>query len=386
MKDRLIIISKKLVFDDKGDIKTGFESLYQECEIQNIGIIVITNDAPNLSVKLSNYSMCKAYSRNDVKTVLNQKRNEFGLVILGVVQQDAFLAFNYQIPLFKINDNNLSLDITIHDKVDKYGIELSNIDDLIPYINIISEDISPYLQYDFSEQYTLISLFNANTKGHQTEKNIEYKKEIQSILKYNYSTKIDKIKILKLFNFFILSEYFNNPIFQEVNYWGTFPSSEKSNDSTTIAYIKEVIRKVLNTSKSNKEILIRTKNSSKKHRSNQIIRNNNKCQSDFESLKINDYYREKLEGATVCIIDDYTTYGYSAEAAKNLLLQAGVKKLIVITLGKYGYIYNEVNYKLNGNLYKNDGYCYELISNRKHNFGPNNNNGYFERIKEIIDI
>ena len=249
MKNKLIILSKKLVFDSNDNIKTEFEDFHQKVIEQNIKIVVVTNKASKLSKKLSKYNMCVAYTRNYVKKQTRENRKELGVVVLGVVKEDAYLAFNNQIPLFKICNHNLIQDVTIDKEIDKYGIELSNIDDLIQYINIISENISPYLQHDFSNQYTIISLFNANTKGYQTKENIEYKEEIQSILKFNRSIKTNKIKMLNLFNFLLLSECFNNPILQEVNYWGTFPSSEKSNDSSTITYIKEVIRKVLNTSK-----------------------------------------------------------------------------------------------------------------------------------------
>ncbi|MGE7364872.1 hypothetical protein ACQKKJ_16705 [Staphylococcus cohnii] len=353
---------------------------------QNIKIAVITNNASQLSSKLSNYSMCGAFTRNTIKESLKEKRNELGIVILGVVKEDAFLAFNHKIPLFKAKDYCLDLGIEIDNKVGTYGIELSSTDDLIHYMNIISENISPYLQHSFSDEYIMISLFNANTKGYQTREDIEYKEEIQRILKENYSVKIDKTKMLNLFNFLLLSEYFNNPILKEVKYWGTFPSSDKSNDNTTISYIKEVIRKVINTNRSNEEILIRTESILKKHHSSTRARNENKCQSDFDSMKINDYYKGKLQGATVCIIDDYTTYGFSAEAAKNLLLQEGVEKLIVITLGKFGYDYNEVNYNLIGNLYEG-GYSNQFISTQKHKLIPNNDcNTYFQRIKQVINI
>ncbi|MGS5802341.1 hypothetical protein ACVENB_14100 [Staphylococcus aureus] len=143
---------------------------------------------------------------------------------------------------------------------------------------------------------------------------------------------------------------------------------------------------MINTNRSNEEILIRTKSTLKKHHSSARSRNENKCQSDFDSMKINDYYKGKLQGATVCIIDDYTTYGFSAEAAKNLLLQEGVEKLIVITLGKFGYDYNEVNYNLTGNLYE-EGYSHQFISTQNHKLIPNNDcNTYFQRIKQIINI
>lgn len=386
MKQKLIIISKKLVFEVNGEIKKDFDSFHQKVVEQNIKIAVITNNASQLSSKLSNYSMCGAFTRNTIKESLKEKRNELGIVILGVVKEDAFLAFNHKISLFKAKDYCLDLGIEIDNKVGTYGIELSSTDDLIHYMNIISENISPYLQHSFSDEYIMISLFNANTKGYQTREDIEYKEEIQRILKENYSVKIDKTKMLNLFNFLLLSEYFNNPILKEVKYWGTFPSSDKSNDNTTISYIKEVIRKVINTNRSNEEILIRTESILKKHHSSTRARNENKCQSDFDSMKINDYYKGKLQGATVCIIDDYTTYGFSAEAAKNLLLQEGVEKLIVITLGKFGYDYNEVNYNLIGNLYEG-GYSNQFISTQKHKLIPNNDcNTYFQRIKQVINI
>lgn len=386
MKRKMIIISKKLVFEDNGEIKKDFANFHQKVTEQNINIVVITNSASFFSVKLSSYSMCKAYTRNRVKELLKEYRKELGVVILGVVKEDATLAFNNQIPLFKTKNHCLGIDIEMDDKVNDYGIELLSVDDLIHYINIMSEHITPYLQYDFSDQYTVISLFNANTKGSQTEEDIEYKDEIQHILKSNSSLKIDKNKILNLFNFLLLSECFNNPILKEVKYWGTFPSSDIRNNNTTISYIKEVIRKVLNKNKSNEEILIRTKSVPKKHQSNFKERNENKCQNDFDSMKINPYYKGKLKGSTVCIVDDYTTYGFSAETAKNLLLQEGVEKLIVITLGKYGYEYKEVNYNLTGDLYK-EGYSNNLISIKGHRLIPNNiYNTYFQWIKKVITI
>lgn len=386
MKQKLIIISKKLVFEGNDEIKKDFDNFYQKVVEQNIKVAVITNNASQLSAKLSNYSMCGTFTRNTIKESLKEKRDELGIVILGVVKEDAFLAFNHKIPLFKAKNYCLDLGIEIDNKVDTYGIELSSTDDLIHYMNIISENISPYLQHDFSEQYTMVSLFNANTKGYQSEENIKYKEEIQKILKSNDSVKIDKTKMLNLFNFLLLSECFNNPILKEVKYWGTFPSSDKNNDNTTITYIKEVIRKVLNKSKKDEEILIRTKTISKKHLSYKNERKQNKCQSDFESMKINDYYKNKLQGSTVCIVDDYTTYGFSAESAKNLLLKEGVKKLIVITLGKYGKTYDEVNYELVGNLYE-EGYSNQLINTQEHKLMPNNDcNTYFQWVKKVINI
>lgn len=61
---------------------------------------------------------------------------------------------------------------------------------------------------------------------------------------------------------------------------------------------------------------------------------------------------DRIKGKVICIIDDYITNGYSAEAAKHLLLSAGAKKVIFLSIGKFGSKYFLTNYDLNEASYE----------------------------------
>ncbi|MEW6737142.1 MAG: HAD hydrolase-like protein [Acidobacteriota bacterium] len=53
------------------------------------------------------------------------------------------------------------------------------------------------------------------------------------------------------------------------------------------------------------------------------------------TVHINPYYRGKITGKSVIVIDDFTTTGMSLEWAKNLLLAAGADNIVLLTIGKY---------------------------------------------------
>ena len=93
----------------------------------------------------------------------------------------------------------------------------------------------------------------------------------------------------------------------------------------------------------------------------------NKCDNDFDTLILNPLLIDKVRGKCVCIIDDYITNGYSAEAAKHILFQAGVEKVIFISMGKFGTKYYETNYQLSGDV-SNTNYNYTYLNQREENF------------------
>lgn len=54
-----------------------------------------------------------------------------------------------------------------------------------------------------------------------------------------------------------------------------------------------------------------------------------------QTVRINPAYKDKLNGKTIIVFDDFTTAGMSLEWARNLLLRAGAGKVIALTVGKY---------------------------------------------------
>lgn len=55
-----------------------------------------------------------------------------------------------------------------------------------------------------------------------------------------------------------------------------------------------------------------------------------------DSVYLNPKYSERIRDQTVVVFDDFHTSGSSLEWARNLLLKAGAKEVILITIGKFG--------------------------------------------------
>jgi hypothetical protein len=54
------------------------------------------------------------------------------------------------------------------------------------------------------------------------------------------------------------------------------------------------------------------------------------------TVHVGERYRDKLTGKTVVVFDDFTTHGMSLEWARLLLTAAGVGRIVMLTVGKYG--------------------------------------------------
>jgi Haloacid dehalogenase-like hydrolase len=55
------------------------------------------------------------------------------------------------------------------------------------------------------------------------------------------------------------------------------------------------------------------------------------------SVHVNPNYRNLIQGHNVLVFDEFTTSGMSLEWARNLLLKAGAARVILVTVGKYGF-------------------------------------------------
>ncbi len=63
-------------------------------------------------------------------------------------------------------------------------------------------------------------------------------------------------------------------------------------------------------------------------------------QTDSILLHADSKLRQKIEGKTVAVFDDFITRGNAAEAARNFLMQLGAAKIVSIGIGKYGADYD----------------------------------------------
>lgn len=59
--------------------------------------------------------------------------------------------------------------------------------------------------------------------------------------------------------------------------------------------------------------------------------------NQLQTINLNPNYKRKIKNKTFLVLDDFTTDGCSFEAARNFLYNAGAKKVVCVSVGKYGY-------------------------------------------------
>lgn len=301
--------------------------------------------------------------------------------VLGTVDDDAIFSFHCKIPLF--NPEHLgSVKVAIADKVKKYGLPIIEFQNVIDCLKAFDVHQDNYFQILFDETFSIISLNNANTHWRPAEE-ARIKEIFETNLKGNKSSRDQRILLILLFH--LINEVTTNKYFKDVDYWGTFPSSNPDNNETSVSFLKEAVRVLVNGGpRTGPEILIRHSSMQSKHSSGNL-RLVNKSAKDFETLIINPILKNRIRGKVICIIDDYVTNGYSAESAKHLLLNAGAKQVIFLSIGKFGMKYYSTDYKLNGDL--SGEYSYEFIGEKVLQKMFNGKNTYnMNNDKEILEF
>jgi len=58
--------------------------------------------------------------------------------------------------------------------------------------------------------------------------------------------------------------------------------------------------------------------------------------NQINTVCLNRQHQSRIEGKNIIVVDDFTTYGWSFECARNLLYEAGAHHVTCVTIGKYG--------------------------------------------------
>lgn len=356
---KLIIISKLFLFTPDNNINIRNLWIINEFLRQNIEVAILARyEVHNiLSSQLPpEYKRrVKFISRRDSRLKDKIKNREFGdaiISLLGIVDEDAVFSFNCRIPLFSPQHIG-EYEMLVESKVVNYGLPISEFRDIGDCYRAFEIHKDNYFRYDENDYFSVISLNNANTYSRPDEE-VRIKQLFETNLKSDADTREHKILLLLLFH--LINEVVTNTMFDTVDFWGTFPSSTAGKLDTSASFLKEAVRKIVGGLPQAKrgtgepvEIFIRHNNMQSKHSSG-AIRLINKCSKDFETLILNPSLKGRIRGKVVCIIDDYITNGYSAEAAKHILLEAGASRVIFLSMGKFGMKYFKTNYQINGDI------------------------------------
>ncbi|MCO4331148.1 phosphoribosyltransferase [Staphylococcus hyicus] len=349
-----ILISSKIVFDDHYNIRKELYDL--------VGMVKQTNHTIFMITRQQNISKYSSYinSNNDLKDKVRfvergkiskkftneQDYKSKDFVLIGGVDEDIWIASNNNILLLN------PTWIETSSKVQKYGFDIDNPEQMIKCLKILEINSSVYSRNNISENTELISISSARNSGATPEQNF-----IINSYKDYLKKSIDQYKYAVFFHYLTLIT--QNSEFKEVDYWISAPSS--SCDKKDGIYEIEDYSRYLMSKKRKSEIIIRHTPAQKSTEINSSLRRQLDSSRHFETLYLNPKFKNKLKGATVVVLDDYVTNGHTFEAVRNLLTEAGVKKIYLITMGtfKMPYQIQQVDFK---DDISNQRYKFKIIS------------------------
>lgn len=275
-------------------------------------------------------------------------------LILGADNYDLYWAANSKLMLLSAN---YAAEFLVGNKIfqNEYGIPIKDSKALIEFFKVYNSINTPWF-YNLNINTTSVyALTNANTM-YKSEDIVVLNEKFKDCLKNG-----DDTYQLPFLMYFLISTYHIFKELDKVSYWGIYPSSH-TGENDDLQYFCTKARQTYGC-RIKEPLLIRHKKSSKRHTLSAASRVINGCDDQFDSIVINPYYKGKLKGKTICIIDDFTTYGTSAETARNIFENAGVAKLVFIALGKYGREYHQNEYDLAGDVFS--AYHYKKIFTKK---------------------
>nr|WP_293836713.1 phosphoribosyltransferase [uncultured Arsenicibacter sp.] len=357
---KLLVTSLEALFNNNGIINNEIkDSIDHFLKLSNEHkVIVISRDRNKLNLVPTDYETFLSISQADrcdqiIGRILNyySSYNKRDVFILGSKNPDFYIASNNKILLLSALyvDRNSQNSKLFH-----YGVRIKSGRDLNRFFTLNESNVEPWF---FSQKVdnitTVFSLTNANTYF-QSQDIVRMNNEFKKCLKANES------KYINLFIVYFLISSFSvqvNAGLDEVDYWGIYPSSSPGTDPS-IEEFKEKIREMYKgeprryRGKVPSPILVRSSAAIKRSNMDATDRDFAKCDDQLNTIHIHPDYRDKLAGKVVCIIDDYSRSGTSAETARLLLTKAGVKRIIFLTLGKFGNKYTKHNYEIQGDVFE----------------------------------
>lgn len=341
--NKAIVFSTATLQNKAGLLYEGIKELVHNLHKDGEQIIIMSHDHSKVAHLKSEFNFAELCFRWQVRERL--KKDTMGShLIVGGNDDDLHIAANTKTALLFPQWSDVQ-----EEKARHYGFGIFSPKALYKVIQIIKNQKVWFYELRIDDSATVYSLTSANSNG-----NVE-QSEKEMVEGFRQSLKHGKKKYFKALQLHFLASIIHNQAFREVDLWSIMPSSGNSHNEDLWA-LKERAR-ILMGKRLTKPLFIRHTPIRKSH----SIRDINKrllCDRHFASLNINPEYRRKLKGKVVCILDDYLTNGTSFETLRNLLVQAGVKKMIFVSLGRFrrysGIEYYKQDYELSGNIFSSD--------------------------------
>lgn len=374
--NKILIISKDVYCGNELD---KLDIFFKEI-LRNSGkIIFVSRDAKILN-EISDYFTDKGIkldtmTRNEIKDfITNNKKENF--IVIGNRDVD-----------FQLSVNNKLLYIVplwceyIYDKSEKYGVKVKNVKQLNELIKTVNNQNNWYYHEVLTDNTEVYSLMSGMSKLYNmSEEERELVRGFEKFLKHG------QVQYYDILYYHFLAAISNLEKFKEIDIWGIAPSSGKNLNKDMLLF-KDRARYIMKKkfTKEGENLFIRHKAITKSHELYYGERVRLGATRHFDSININPKY--KVKGKNICIFDDYLTNGNTFEAMRNMLRNAGAKKIIFVSLGRFRRDYVYQDYKLTGNVYKENGFNYELLEKKSITYKCNDTARFeVERLHYIFNL
>ncbi|WP_342488520.1 phosphoribosyltransferase [Cytobacillus sp. FSL W7-1323] len=354
---KVVALTRLTIFDEDFKMYTGIQDMINTLHSEGHQFVFIShdlvalNEAKEVFKNMFEFKIICTF-RYKLKDSIDDS-NVKNIILVGSSNEDLILAANKKVLII-----NPGWSVKQDEKPARYGITLSNPEKLTEAVRLIENQSSWYYKLQVDKSTQVLALTSANTKNYSvTSEEKEILEGFSNLLKQG-----DR-KYFNSLYFHLISGVMKDSDLRNVDIWGVFPTSNGDNNNE-IEEIKERCR-YLTGKRNNKPIFIRHTVVDKSHYTHHDNRLKIGCSKHFNSIMLNPFYTKKIKGKTICIIDDFLTNGISFETARNLLLNAGAAKVILLALGRFRRgshgIYQKEEYTITGNVYTKE-YDFEITS------------------------
>lgn len=267
--------------------------------------------------------------------------------------------------------------IPLEEKAEYYGIIVDTPTQLFKFLQVLNNHNSWYSQTQIDDHTWALSLMDARYKYYASNAS-----EREMMLNFEVLLKQGKSRnYFKVLLYHFLAGITNTDFFDDIELFGMIPSSDCSLNPDMFEFMQQVRyikgRRLPHNHMICDNLLIRRIPKEKAHETSGYVRMQTGPEAEFDTLCINPEFAQKISNLkskrrfTVCVFDDYMTYGNSFNAVRNLLNHLGADKIVFVSLGTFVKPFEKWDYEIHGNVFK-EGYSYRLINKSQihHVFTP----------------
>lgn len=256
--------------------------------------------------------------------------------------------------------------IPTEDKAINYGVHVDTPEQLAKFIKTLNNHNCVFETLHIEKNIDLYALVDARYKAYyETKEEKQMLMHFENLLKNGGSRNYYHILM-----YHFLAGMTRTDLLDDIELYGMIPSSDGSVNSDMFDFMTRIRlikgkrlpkNKLYQAEKKKQNILIRHTKKQRAHlKYNFSQRATMGCNDEFSTLCINSEFKDKIEKLksegrfNVCIFDDYTTYGNSFNAVRNLLKYLGANKIIFIALGSFVREFKKITYEITGDVFSKD--------------------------------